>query len=65
MIPLGDSGLSSLDILHSCQIRKIPVLVIAQKELHDKAKAVLRDAGPIVTLVDPAELRTSNERAIG
>ena len=65
VIPLSDSGLSSLDILHSCRIRKIPVLVIAQKELHDKAKAALRDAESIVTLVDPAELRTAYDRAIG
>ena len=65
VIPLADSDLSSLDMLHSCQLRKIPVLVIAQKELHDKAKAVLRDAAPIVTLVDPAELRTAFTRVTG
>jgi hypothetical protein len=65
VMPLADSGLTSLDILHSCQIRKIPVLVIAPKEIHDKAKAVLGEAASIVTLVDPAELRTAYERALG
>ena len=64
IIPLADSGITPLDIIHSCQIHRIPTLIIAKKEIHDKAQAVLGDASQIVTLVDPADIRSELDRLL-
>lgn len=65
IIPLADSGLTSLDILHSCQVHKIPVLMVAQKAIHESAVKALGDACDIVTLVDLDEVRPAIDKVIG
>lgn len=65
VIPLADSGLSPLDMLHSCQLHQIPVLVIAQKAIHAKAREALGDAARVVTLVDPGDLMPTFLRVVG
>lgn len=65
IIPLADSGLTSLDILHSCQVHKIPVLLVAQKAIQESAVKALGDACDIVTLVDLDEVRPAIDKVIG
>ncbi|HEX9750115.1 MAG TPA: hypothetical protein VGB22_02315 [candidate division Zixibacteria bacterium] len=65
VMPLADSGLSALDIIHSCKVHRIPTLIIAQKALHAKAEKALGDAGDHITLVDPADLRKELDRVLG
>lgn len=64
VIPLADSGLTPADILHSCKMHRVPVLVVAQRELHTKAEGALGKAAEFATLVDPAELRVRLDRLI-
>ena len=64
IIPLAGSGLTPLDIIHSCQVHKTPTLIIAQKSIHDKATDFLGPAAECVTLVDPEELRATIDRIL-
>jgi hypothetical protein len=44
------------DILHACMIHKIPVILVAPGEVHDKARRLLGDVGPNVSVVGPDEV---------
>ena len=44
------------DILHACMIHKIPVLLIAPAEVHEKARKLLGDVGPNIIVVAPSEV---------
>jgi hypothetical protein len=65
VIPLADSGLTSMDILHSCQVHNTPTLIIAQREIHERAVKALGDAASIVTLVDPSEVSAALDKMLG
>jgi hypothetical protein len=65
LVPLADSGLTPLDILHSCQLHEIPVLVVAQKRIHPSVIGILGEASRITRLVDPADLMTVFDKVVG
>ena len=65
VIPLADSGLSSMDILQSCRVHNTPTLIIAQREVHDRAAKALGEAASIVTLVDPSEISAALDKVLG
>ncbi|OYD17342.1 hypothetical protein CH333_01145 [candidate division WOR-3 bacterium JGI_Cruoil_03_44_89] len=55
VVPLAEMGTKPSDILYSCTIHKIPVVLLAPKQLHEKAKRVLGDIAEKVKLVDPKD----------
>jgi len=56
VVPLRTQRYTASDVLNACKINSIPVIVIAQKAEHKKAKEALGDIASYVTIVDPTEL---------
>jgi len=52
VIPLAEMDTKPSDILYSCVIHKIPVVLLVPEQLHEKAKRVLGDIAEKVRLVD-------------
>ncbi len=52
VIPLAEMAAKPSDILYSCVIHKIPVVLLVPEQLHEKAKKVLGDIAEKVRLVD-------------
>jgi len=65
VVPLADSNLTPRDMLHSCQLHDIPVLVIAQKSIHARAKEILGRASKFAKLVDPIDLMETFKKVVG
>ena len=51
IVPLTGQNTSPQSMLQACQLNKIPVLIIAPKELHDKAKEWLLQLGEADTML--------------
>ena len=56
VVPLSEMNITAKDILYSCKMHKIPVMIIAPEKLHENAKEILGDMANYVMLVDPAKL---------
>lgn len=52
VIPLAEMAAKPSDILYSCMVHKIPVVLLAPERLHKKAEKVLGDVAEKVKLVD-------------
>jgi len=57
-LPMRGSTITADDMLKSCLLNNVKVLVIAQKSDHVKVKKLLGDCGKQVTMVDPKEAAT-------
>ena len=55
-LPAAGTNLSSKDILYNCQVHMIPVILVAERSDHERARAVLADMGSYVTLTTAEEL---------
>ncbi len=55
-MPSRERNISADDLLFSCMIHNIPVMVIAPTEDHERASAQLGPIAQHVILVDPADL---------
>jgi len=53
VIPLAEMAAKPSDILYSCMVHKIPVVLLVPKQFHEKAKKVLEDVAEKVRLADP------------
>jgi len=53
--PMSGVSITPDDMLKSCVVNKIKVLVIAEKADHDKVKKLLGESGKNVDLIDPKE----------
>jgi hypothetical protein len=56
ILPTSVMTLTPRDLLFACVTLNIPVLLMAEKSDHKKAKELLGDVADHVRLVDPAEL---------
>ncbi|MCD6101829.1 MAG: hypothetical protein J7J77_02105 [Candidatus Cloacimonetes bacterium] len=56
VVPLSGMNITTKDILYSCKMHKIPVMIIVPEKLHENAKEILGDMANYVMLVDPAKL---------
>ncbi|MEA3474899.1 MAG: hypothetical protein U9R23_00390 [Candidatus Cloacimonadota bacterium] len=56
IVPLSEMNVTTKDVLYSCKIHKIPVMIIAPEKLHENAKEILGDMANYVMLIDPAKL---------
>ena len=56
LLPTPDMHLQPADFLFACRTHSIPVLVIAPRDRHDKARELLGDAAEFVTLVGREEV---------
>ncbi len=56
VVPLSGMNVTAKDVLYSCKIHKVPVMIIAPEKLHENAKEILGDMANYVMLVDPAML---------
>ena len=56
VIPTTEQGVAPKDMLYSCTLHKIPVMLIVPEELHGDAKKILKDAASHVMLVDPKHM---------
>lgn len=56
LLPPPESPLKPADLLFACRRHEIPVLVIAPKEGHAKARELLGEAASLVTLVSREDL---------
>ena len=65
IVPLTEQSTGPQSLLQACQLNKIPVLVIAPKELHDKAKELMKDVTADHTLVDPDDVMETAKRILG
>jgi hypothetical protein len=65
IVPLTGQSTGPQSMLQACQLNKIPVLVIAPKELHDKAKELMKDVTADHTLVDPQDVMETAKRILG
>jgi hypothetical protein len=55
-LPAQDSTLTPVDLLKPCKILGIPVFVIVEDIVQEKAKNLLGDVGPNVKLIDPRNI---------
>lgn len=56
VLPTSVMTLTPRDLLFACLTNEIPVLLIAEKPDHKKARALLGDVADRVALVDPVDL---------
>ena len=56
IVPPADMNMSCSDLLYSTQLHHIPVILVAPKDVHDKAREKLGDVADTVTLTTPEEL---------
>jgi hypothetical protein len=56
VLPTSVMTLAPRDILFACLTHEIPVLLIAEKSDHKKARGLLGDVADRVQLVDPSDL---------
>jgi hypothetical protein len=56
VVPPRSQRYEATDVLNSCKINKIPVVVIAQEKEHPKAKKALGNMADYVSLADPTKL---------
>lgn len=61
----ADDPISPYDLLYSCKIHDIPVLIIAPANCEDVCKKLLGQAADIVTLVTPETLEEELEKILG
>ena len=53
MIPAG--AVTYQDIFHVCRTFDIPLVLEVDRDLHDKARALMVDAPPCILFVDPSD----------
>lgn len=53
VVPLAEQATKPSDILYSCTVHKIPVILLVPERLHEKAKRILGDIAEKVRLADP------------
>jgi len=56
VIPTAEHGIAPKDMLYSCRLHKIPVMLIVPSELQADAKKILKEAADDVMLVDPKDV---------
>jgi predicted transcriptional regulator len=52
VIPTAEHDIAPKDMLYSCMLHKIPVMLIVPEELQEDAKKILKEAANHVMLVD-------------
>lgn len=58
IIPLSEQLEKPSDILYSCMVNKIPVIILVPEELQTESKKVLGDIAGKVKMVDPKNAMT-------
>ncbi len=53
VIPLSEQANKPSDILYSCTVHKVPVVLLVPEQIHEKAKKVLGNVAEKVKLVIP------------
>jgi len=56
VIPLSDQSITTRDMLYSCKVHNIPVILIVPEAVQDNARKILGDIADEVELVDPGQL---------
>lgn len=63
VLPLKKRGTTTKEMLQSCLIHKIPVLLIVPYEFHEKVRKNLNITSGVI-LVDPEEVMTETEKIL-
>jgi len=56
VIPIDERGIAPKDMLYTCKLHKIQVMLIVPAEIQKDAKRILKEAAEDVMLVDPKNL---------
>jgi len=65
VIPTAEHTIAPKDLLYSCKLHKIPVMLIVPQELQEDAKKTLKEAANDVILVDPKNLWDEVMKVLG
>ncbi len=55
ILPTSERPIGAQDFLGACRIHKIPVLVIAPQDKHERAAEILGESACIVTMISPEQ----------
>ncbi len=65
VVPTAEHGIAPKDMLYSCRLHNIPVMLLVPTELQEEAKKILKEAAGDVILVDPKNVWDETIKILG